>query len=225
MKSVPAVAADFDRIAAALASAPVAAELTRAEQAVLSAIPAGARSALDAGCGDGRLARELSRRGLAIVAIDVSPEMIALARERTAPGIEIDYRVADVMSEEATRTFDAVVSINMVHHLPISVVVPRLAALVAPGGTLVIQDVVARNGLRYLPINVIATLRRRVGRLRSKGATREVERLYDAHGIGETYLAPDAVAHALDPLLPGVRIVHHLEWRYTATWTRQPEAV
>ena len=152
-------------------------------------------------------------------------QMIALARARTAPGLAIDYRVADVMSADGMRTFDAVVSINMVHHLPISVVVPRLAALVAPGGTLIIQDVLTRKGPRYLLINVIAMLRRRVARRRrSDGATREVEKLYQAHGIGERYLAPDAVADALTALLPGVRITHHLEWRYTATWTRPPEA-
>jgi 2-polyprenyl-3-methyl-5-hydroxy-6-metoxy-1,4-benzoquinol methylase len=225
VKPVPAVAADFDRIALALASTPVDSELTRAEQAVISAIPARARSALDVGCGDGNLARRLSHRGLAVVAIDVSPQMIALARARTPSGLEVDYTVSDVMSADSIRTFDAVVSINMVHHLPISLVVPRLAALVAPGGTLVIQDVVTRKGLRYLPINVVATLRRRVARwARSDGTTPEVERLYQAHGIGETYLAPDAVADTLSALLPGVRITHHLEWRYTATWNRPPEA-
>jgi 2-polyprenyl-3-methyl-5-hydroxy-6-metoxy-1,4-benzoquinol methylase len=226
VKPVPAVAADFDRIALALAATPVNSALTLAEQAVISAIPARARSAVDVGCGDGNLARRLSRRGLAVVAIDVSPQMIALARARTPPGLEVDYSVSDVMSADAMRTFDAVISINVVHHVPISLVVPRLAALVAPGGTLIIQDVVARKGLRYLPINVIATLRRGVARLaRSDGATQEVERLYRAHGIGETYLAPDAVADTLNALLPGVRITHHLEWRYTATWTRPPEGL
>ena len=37
---------------------------------------------LDAGCGTGALAVEAARRGAAVVAIDLSPTLVALARER-----------------------------------------------------------------------------------------------------------------------------------------------
>jgi hypothetical protein len=57
----------------------------------------------------------------------------------------------------------------------------------------------------------------------SSYVTRRVQQLYDEHGKGETYLTPDAVQGALAPYLPGVRIIQHLEWRYTAIWTQRAE--
>jgi 2-polyprenyl-3-methyl-5-hydroxy-6-metoxy-1,4-benzoquinol methylase len=220
MKAVSDVATDFDRIASALAETPANAALTAAERAVIRAVPAGAHSALDVGCGDGRLALALAARGVAVLAIDVAPRMIALARERADPRLSVDYRVANIMTDEMeARTFDAVLCVNVVHHLPLPLVVPRLASFVAPGGTLVIQDVVTRTGLRHFPRNVVGGIAERVARfIRSNAGTRRVQQLYDEHGRGEAYLRPENVATALGPFLPGVAIAHHLGWRYTAVW-------
>lgn len=52
---------------------------------------------LDAGCGEGHLARALARGGARVLAIDVSPRLIELARRAdpdAGPGIE--YAVADL---------------------------------------------------------------------------------------------------------------------------------
>jgi hypothetical protein len=121
--------------------------------------------------------------------------------------------------------FDAVLAVNVVHRLPLARILPRLASLVATGGRLIIQDVVARDALRYLGVNVAAALwtrLRHVGRVDRAG--RDVKRLYDRHGAGEEYLRPDNVRQALTPFLPGVAVTHHLEWRYTAIWNRPPAA-
>ena len=52
---------------------------------------------LDAGCGEGHLARALARRGARVLAIDVSARLIELAR-RADPGggLSIEYAVADL---------------------------------------------------------------------------------------------------------------------------------
>ena len=39
-------------------------------------------SVLDAGCGTGRVGRELARRGIDVVGVDIDPEMLATARVR-----------------------------------------------------------------------------------------------------------------------------------------------
>src|ERR1700760_4806115 len=52
---------------------------------------------LDAGCGTGALSVEAARRGAHVVAIDLSPTLIALARERLPPDLgpgTIQFRVA-----------------------------------------------------------------------------------------------------------------------------------
>jgi 2-polyprenyl-3-methyl-5-hydroxy-6-metoxy-1,4-benzoquinol methylase len=53
------------------------------------------RQVLDAGCGEGYLARWLSARGAHVTGIDLSPRLIELARAKD-PGGAIDYRVADL---------------------------------------------------------------------------------------------------------------------------------
>lgn len=53
----------------------------------------GGRRVLDAGCGTGRVAIELERRGVAVVGVDVDDAMLAVAR-RKAPGIT--WRTVDL---------------------------------------------------------------------------------------------------------------------------------
>lgn len=63
--------------------------------ATLSLLPAveGLR-VLDAGCGPGVYAEWLHARGASVVALDVSPTMVALARQRLSP--DVDVRQADL---------------------------------------------------------------------------------------------------------------------------------
>jgi SAM-dependent methyltransferase len=64
------------------------------------------RSVLDAGCGTGRVARELSRRGLKVVGVDVDASMIETARSK-AP--EMEWQLADLTSVHLHRVFDVIV--------------------------------------------------------------------------------------------------------------------
>lgn len=64
--------------------------------AVQSLLPEVAgRDVLDAGCGPGHYAAWLARRGARVVAIDVTPEMVALARAHVA-GLAVEVREADI---------------------------------------------------------------------------------------------------------------------------------
>lgn len=53
------------------------------------------RQVLDAGCGEGYLARVLARRGAHVTGADISPRLIRIARAKDLGGT-IDYRVADL---------------------------------------------------------------------------------------------------------------------------------
>jgi len=59
-------------------------------------------SVLDAGCGTGRVAAELARRGIDVLGIDRDPSMIATARDR-APGVA--FQVVDATEADLGRTF------------------------------------------------------------------------------------------------------------------------
>src|SRR5688500_19042683 len=64
------------------------------------------RSVLDAGCGSGRVAIELARRGIEVAGVDASLSMIEAARAR-APGLE--WHHGDITEIDLRRTFDVVV--------------------------------------------------------------------------------------------------------------------
>jgi magnesium-protoporphyrin O-methyltransferase len=91
------------------------------------------RRVLDAGCGTGALAVELARRGAHVVAIDLSPTLVGLARERigTATGDgQIEFLTGD-MSDAALGRFDHMVAMDSLIHYNATDVVRVLAGLSA----------------------------------------------------------------------------------------------
>ncbi len=91
---------------------------------------------LDAGAGAGRHALELQQRGLDVVAVDVSPDAVAVMRDR---GVR-DARLADVFDLVGER-FDTV--LMLMHGLGVAgtlanleLLLRRMDELLAPGGQL-----------------------------------------------------------------------------------------
>lgn len=113
---------------------------------------------LDAGCGTGALAVEAARRGAEVVAIDISPTLVGLARERvdttSLPGT-VDFRVGD-MRDPALGRFDWVVAMDSVIHYQAD----DLVALVAELGAL------ARQGIAFTfaPVTTLLAVKHVVGK-------------------------------------------------------------
>ena len=121
----------------------------------------GVRSVLDAGCGTGRVAIELARRGVEVVGLDADPGMLAVAREK-APELEwieadlADFDLFEVGGSSGRRRFEAAVLAGnvMIFVVPGTegAVVERLARHLRPGGLVVagFQLIVGRLSLdRY----------------------------------------------------------------------------
>ena len=93
---------------------------------------------LDAGCGTGRVARELARRGVDVVGVDIDEAMLATARSK-APALT--WHRADLATVDLGRRFAAVVLAGnvMLFVAPGTegVVVANLARHLEPGGLLV----------------------------------------------------------------------------------------
>ena len=121
---------------AALEARAAAGEYLHGEADFVEAL--GVRAVLDAGCGTGRVARELARRGLDVVGVDIDPEMLAVAR-RKAP--DLDWRLGDLATIQLGRTFDAVLLAGntMIFLAPGTegAVLANLARHLRPGGLLI----------------------------------------------------------------------------------------
>lgn len=79
------------------------------------------KSLLDAGCGEGYLARHYTKKGAEVVAIDLSPSLIETSEKITdREGLHIDYRVGDVCHIESipNETFDIVLSNLVLLNIP-----------------------------------------------------------------------------------------------------------
>jgi SAM-dependent methyltransferase/glycosyltransferase involved in cell wall biosynthesis len=113
------------------------------------ALPAGSRI-LDVGCGSGWLSEYFARLGYPTLGIDISPDLIEMARERAARvpyGVDhetplgCEFRVHDVESAPLAERFDAVVCYDSLHHFEDEqAVVRHLAAMLEVGGQLFILE-------------------------------------------------------------------------------------
>ncbi len=104
----------------------------RMRQAMLDMMPAhlAGRRILDAGCGTGALAQELAGRGAQVLAIDLSPTLVELARQRSSAAgtAYIEFRTGD-MSDPALGEFDHVVAMDSLIHYEAADIVRVLATL------------------------------------------------------------------------------------------------
>lgn len=122
---------------------------------------------LDVGCGGGLVSEPLARLGAAVTGIEPAEDNIAAARAHAAEGgLDIDYRAVraeDLVEEGAT--FDAVVCLEVIEHVPDPhAFVSILARLTRPGGLVLLSTlnrtfkayalaiVGAEYVLRWLPV-------------------------------------------------------------------------
>ncbi|KGM54867.1 3-demethylubiquinone-9 3-methyltransferase [Lysobacter daejeonensis GH1-9] len=95
---------------------------------------------LDVGCGGGLLSEALGQEGAHVTAIDLSPELVKVARlHGLESGVKVDYRLQSVesLAVEKAGHFDAVTCMEMLEHVPDpAAIIQACATLLKPGGRL-----------------------------------------------------------------------------------------
>lgn len=181
---------------------------------LLDALPDDCRRVLDVGCGDGLLTRALAERGLAVVALDIDPDAVATTRAETEGLDGVEVTLGDVMDPDLDLgSFDAVLSIATLHHLPLHDGLERLAGLVEPGGVLGIVGLATSRSvwdLGHDAVGVVAT--RVIGRTRNRWEI--------TAPIAKPRESYSRVLRAAATMLPGCRYRRHLLFRYSLIWTR-----
>src|SRR6266496_4091799 len=91
---------------------------------------------LEIGCGTGYFTRELTQRGADIIAIDVSPDLLEIAKAKySAPNVRYEIQNAYALSY-ADAMFDSVVGSSILHHLEIEEALRDIYRVLKPGGTI-----------------------------------------------------------------------------------------
>lgn len=178
---------------------------------ILSAVPAGARTALDVGCGEGTLTRALRSFVPSVVGVDLDSPSLDLAR---AAGEDITYVCGDVLAHPfALGSFDVVVSVATLHHMDASTALARFRSLLRPGGRLVVLGL-ARTSLHDLPAAVAGAVAHRVYKR---------SREFWEHPSPQVWPPPltySQMRRLATRELPGVVYRRHLLWRYSLTWEK-----
>jgi magnesium-protoporphyrin O-methyltransferase len=123
----------------------------RMRATLLACLPDDLRGArlLDAGCGTGALSVAAARRGAHVTAIDLSPTLVNLARERTPRDLgygRIDFHVGDMM-DAMLGNFDYVVAMDSLIHYRAPDMARVVAAFAARTGSKIVFTFAPRTPL------------------------------------------------------------------------------
>jgi ubiquinone/menaquinone biosynthesis C-methylase UbiE len=191
---------------------------------LLKHVPQNCEYALEIGCGTGAFARCLAKRCRRVIALDLSAEMIRVARSRSSQFDNLEFELADAMTWKFPESqFDYVCSIATLHHLQQSELLPKIKVALKPQGVLTILDLVESNSLAEQMLDVIGLglsggLRFiHNGRLKPPAAVRQA---WEQHGIHDSYSTVSQMRALADETLPGSRVRRHLLWRYTLVYQK-----
>ncbi|HEV8587286.1 MAG TPA: class I SAM-dependent methyltransferase [Pyrinomonadaceae bacterium] len=198
---------------------------------LLRYVPKKCGRALEVGCGTGAFSRRLAARANHVTAIDLSAEMIRVARSRSDQFPNIEFKVAEAMScDFPAGHFDCIATIATLHHIPTEQALVKLKEALKPGGTLLVLDLVElkRNfftaqGLRDTFLNVLAIGASLGLRLIHNGRLRpppEVRAAWEEHGKTDSYLTIREARELYERLFPGATVRRRLLWRYSVVWQK-----
>lgn len=179
---------------------------------------------LEVGSGTGSFARLLALRANHVTGMDLSTEMVRLARQRSAQHPNLSFLVNDALeSPFPSDEYDCVASIATLHHLPLEIMLRKMSAAIKPGGILLVLDLVSPEGIADIVASLVAAPLNFVLRTihtRDVKIPTEVRAAWDEHGKTDTYPTLSEVKRACAAILPGAKVKKHLMWRYSILWRK-----
>ena len=182
---------------------------------ILDAIPSGCRRALDVGCGDGLLTRQLHRCGIPhVTGIDLHQPSIDAATSHPI-GDRITYIGGDVLTWPfEPGSFDLVTAVASLHHMNTTTILTRLRDWVSPGGVLAAVGLARPDLPVDLPRDLLGLVFSSIYK-RTKPIQEQTSPI--------VWPPPDRYAttrRTASDLLPGVQWRRHLLMRYSLVWTK-----
>jgi len=165
---------------------------------------------LELGCGAGYFTQELARSGADIVAIDVSPELLEIARTNcSAPNVQYEIENAYALSYDDA-VFDSVVGSSVLHHLEIEKALRDIYRVLKPAGTIYFTEPNMLNPQIAIQKNV-PWIKRKLGDSPDETAffRRPLRRLLERTGYRDIRVEPFDFLHPKTPasLIKGVAML------------------
>lgn len=178
---------------------------------VLDAIPGGARRALDVGCGEGMLTRQLRERVPEVIGLDLDEAGLALARRQND---EITYVRGDFLTcPFEPGSFDLISMVATLHHMDLSAALARARELLRPGGVLCVIGLARGRPLHDIHIELAAAVTHRFHAWRN-GVWQHPS---PVQAPSETYAEMRRIS---DEALPGSHFRRRVLWRYSLIWAK-----
>jgi ubiquinone/menaquinone biosynthesis C-methylase UbiE len=161
---------------------------------------------LDFGCGSGANSMLLARRGAVVCGVDISHDLLAIARDRLARSADplragfVAASAHDLPLEDGS--FDLVFGIAILHHLDLKLVSKEVHRVLKPGGRAIFQEPVRNSRL--------IELGRRIFPNRSEEISPYEHPLTSAQVV--EFAAPFRKVSDRAFTLPHVRLAKHLGW-------------
>lgn len=216
------VEADFDRLA--LLDDEGWTANNHYDDFLLSHVPANCENALEIGCGTGAFARQLAKRCKRVTGLDLSSEMIRVARSRSSHFENLEFQFADAMTWDFLQSrFDFVCSIATLHHLEQRELFWKIKESLKPGGVLVVLDLVQSNTMVERVLDVIGLGVSGSLRLIHNGRLQpppEVRKAWEQHGKHDSYPTVSDMRALANEILPGASVSRCLLWRYTLVYKK-----
>lgn len=172
---------------------------------------------LDAGCGDGTLARYLGTCSNRIVGIDPSRRCIERAHAVSSDNEGIIFECVPFSSYQAPpESLDAIIFVASLHHMDATEAIEKAKGLLAPKGKIVIVGLASPASpldwaveiLRVVPCRIISAIHREIS-----SEKREIPTSYEFPTMSD-------VRALSERMLPGARLRYGLYYRYLLTWTK-----
>ena len=184
------------------------------QDVILRAVPSNCRSALDVGCGDGLLARQLARHCEHVTGIDLDRESLSRGRVRGDSAGRITFVEGDVMTHPfCDESFDLISVVATLHHLPLATALSRFRSLLRSGGVL---GVIGLYRIHTAQDYAYAAL--------GKPASWILRRFRPYADVRAPMQEPretlEKIRASCGALLPGYRFRRHLLFRYSVVWRK-----
>ncbi len=224
-QTLESIQSDFDRIA--LLADETWNHNAHYHRYLINQIPVRCRHILEIGCGTGEFSRLLAERAEKVLAIDLSPQMIRFAKERSKLCPNIDFIEGDVMTYQLPENqFDCIATLTTLHHLPMTGILKKIKRALKPGGVFICLDLYQRSNLTDLLFDTTAYPASLFLRLVNTGKlkqSKEVREAYARHGKTDAYLTLSQIKQICAHVLPGAILNRHLFWRYSMIWKKENE--